>query len=379
MREALEASGARVCDGGTVSVGVGGQRLEVPTTRVCIPRTCKVCTVRVVDRDVTDANAVACVALQTPVDICPLDKEKYESYAMDNAGLWRSYWKFSSTCFLCRGEDTAAGHSCNGWVRVHVADDAGGEHEGAAYAELRVVCSRTSPISFFPRLYLQLAGKDTVIEWTLNLLALLGAATGAGVVEVQELETLPHARVCAMTMRAVAAHYARVAPHGVFSELLLQASRITLRGSPVVCFLPARPDASDVLSFWRRLYATRIPMPTAPVELGAVKHMLERVLRTGLTEEQQSQVCDKLKSTLGGDSEQRPLRELEVASLTPFFRTMRAMFEAERRQWLFAREHAHARAFLANGFVSDVLFLRDVTAQLGRNIVHGSNTVSARA
>lgn len=354
-----------------------------------IPQTCTARHIRAVDRDVTDDDAVASVTLETPVPFSCFDTEKtYSKYAQDDLAQARgAYWKLSTGCFMCGCETGSEPHVCNGWVRVHCAGDDGEEHEALAYAELRTVRLNERPARFLPRLYLKLAGKCTLLEWALNMLEILRAARAAGVLADAEIQPLPllsqldahdGMHVSVFAMEDIPSHYASAAPPSVLREIMLHASRIALQHGPVVCLLPRKESAKDVMSFWKRLHATRVPVCGVRLSDDAAKLNLHKLLSANTGEAERGELCEKIKRIIAG-TEQRPPPELDTPHFVSFFRAMRSALDEQRRQWAFSREHLSTGALHGHSLAADLAFLRATSVLLGRNVLYSTEIVMAKA
>lgn len=352
--------------------------MQVPTFQVQLPQACAARCIRTVDRDVTDDDAVVSVTLESPVHFSCFDDAEYAEYAESDLALARrGYWKLQESCFLCACETSNKSHTCNAWVRVHCADDDGGEHEALAYAELRMVRGG-SPASFVPRLYLKVAGKCTVLGWALHMLHILRAAHIAGVITDPGIAPLPMfadldahggVHVTVFAIKNIASHYARLGKPEVFREVNFHASRMALEHGPVACFLSQPEHAKQVIAFWQRLLVARVAESGVSVPDDAGKRALAKFLSTGADEAERAAVCARL---------QRTPPEMDSPHLVPFFRTMRTALDEQRRLWATLREHHPPLGALhAYSSAGDFWFLRDSLGILGRHVLYSSEVIVA--
>ena len=351
--------------------------MQVPTFRVQLPQTCSARRIRAVDRDVTDDDAVASVMLESPVHFSCFDDAEYPEYAESDLALARQgYWRLEKSCFLCACEASSQGHACNAWVRVHCADDDGGEHEALAFAELRMVRSG-SPASFVPRLYLKVAGKCAVLSWALHMLEILRAAHAAGAITDQGIAPLPlfsdadgrgGMNVTVFAMKTVGLHYARSGTPEVLREVNFHASRMALEHGPVVCYLPQPEGAKQMIAFWRRLLVARVAQSGVRVPDDAGQRALAKFLSTGMDNAQRAALSEKL---------QRTPPEMNAPHLEPLFRTMRTVLDEQRRLWATLRENHTFGALHAYSSAGDFVFLRDTLGTLGRHVLYSTEVVAA--
>lgn len=351
--------------------------VQVPSLRVQLPQTCSARRIRAVDCDVTDDDAVASVTLESPVHFSCFDDAEYPEYAESDVALARQgYWRLEKSCFLCACEASSQWHACNAWVRVHCADDDGGEHEALAFAELRMVRSG-SPPSFVPRLYLKVAGKCAVLSWALHMLEILRAAHAAGAITDPGIAPLPllsdaDARggmnVTVFAMKTVGLHYARLGAPEVLREVNFHASRMALEHGPVACFLPQPERAKEMIAFWRRLLAARVVESGMRVPDDAGGRALAKFLSTGMDSAQRAALAEKLQQTPP---------EMGAPHLVPFYRSMRTALDEQRRLWATLREHHTLSALHAYSSAGDFVFLRDTLGTLGRHVLYSTEVVAA--
>ena len=350
--------------------------MQVPTSRVQLPQTCSARRIRAVDRDVTDDDAVASVTLESPVHFSCFDDAEYPEYAESDLALARQgYWMLEKSCFLCACESSSESHACNAWVRVHCADDDGGEHEALAFAELRMVRGG-SPASFVPRLYLKVAGKCAVLCWALHMLELLRAAHAAGAITDPGIAPLPlfsdadgrgGMNVSVFTIKTVASHYARLGNPEVLRVVKFHASRMALEHGPVACFLPQPERAKQMIAFWQRLLVARVVETGVRVPDEAGTRALAKFLSTGMDDAQRAALCEKL---------QRTPPEMDAPHLAPFYRTMRTALDEQRRLWAALRLHHNLGALHAYSSAGDFVFLRDTLGTLGRHVLYSTEVVA---
>lgn len=351
--------------------------VQVPTFRVQLPQTCSARRIRAVDRDVTDNDAVASVTLESPVHFSGFDDAEYPEYAESDLALARQgYWRLDKSCFVCACETSSESHACNAWVRVHCADEEGGEHEALAFAELRMVRGG-SPASFVPRLYLKVAGKCTVLGWALHMLEILRAAHAAGAITDPGIAPVPlfsdvdaqgRMHVSVFTIKTVASHYARLGNAEVLSEAKFHASRMALEPGPVVCYVPEPEHAKHVLGFWQRLLVTRVAEAGLRVPDDAGKRALANFLSRGMHDGQSAALREKLERTPP---------EMDAPHLVTFYRAMRTALEEQRRLWVALRLHHNLGALHAYSSAGDFVFLRDALGALGRHVLYSTEVVAA--
>lgn len=351
--------------------------VQVPTFRVQLPHTCSARRIRAVDRDVTDNDAVASVALESPVHFSGFDDAEYADYVEGDLALARKgYWRLGESCFLCACESCSESHACNAWVRVHCADDDGREHEALAFADLRIVRGG-SPASFVPRLYLKVAGKCAVLGWALHMLEILRAAHAAGVITDPGIAPMPlfsnvdakgGMHVSVFTIKTVASHYARLGNAEVLREANFHASRMASEHGPVVCYVPEPEHAKHVIGFWQRLLVTRVADSGMRVADDTGKRALANFLSRGMDNAQSVALREKLERTPP---------EMDAPHLMPFFRAMRTALDEQRRLWATLRVHHNLGALHAYSSACDFVFLRDTLGTLGRHVLYSTEVVAA--